>query len=293
MVKQYVTFDITIPKTSNWSVDQVKDAFKASCRQWAFSEEKGETTGYEHFQCRVKLKTRAASAAAAASATSIPGHWSLTSTTNSDNEFYVVKEDGRVSGPYTDRDREIYMPRQYRHVKDNLRPFQQQIWDSRDVFEPRRVNCVVDLNGDRGKSTIASYMECMEEAIDMPPCNDGEKLVQSLCDLCVTMNTRNPKVIFIDLPRSMDQKKLNGMYTAIEQIKKGKLYDFRYKYQVWWIDSPQVWVFCNTPPSLGALTKDRWAFWTIDDEFRFVRLTNKQVAAMEQPDETSDDSDAP
>ena len=34
---------------------------------------------------------------------------------------------------------------------------------------------------------------------------------------------RKPRIVFVDMPRAMDKKKLGGMYTAIEQIKKGKV----------------------------------------------------------------------
>jgi hypothetical protein len=61
----------------------------------------------------------------------------------------------------------------------------------------------------------------------------------------------------------MDKDRLNGIYTAIEQIKKGKLYDLRYKYKCYWIDSPCIWVFTNREPDENLLSRDRWKIYEI------------------------------
>lgn len=77
--------------------------------------------------------------------------------------------------------------------------------------------------------------------------------------------TRSPSPIFLDMPRAMNKERLNGIYTAVEQIKKGKLYDLRYSYKEYWIDSPQIWVFSNIEPDISLLSRDRWRIWTIDE----------------------------
>lgn len=63
----------------------------------------------------------------------------------------------------------------------------------------------------------------------------------------------------------MNKERLGGIYSAIEQIKKGKLYDLRHCYKEYWIDSPTIWVFSNIPPDLSLLSKDRWKIWVVDD----------------------------
>jgi hypothetical protein len=70
------------------------------------------------------------------------------------------------------------------------------------------------------------------------------------------------------------------MFTAIEQIKKGKLYDFRYSYKTFWIDSPQIWVFCNWLPDTSYLSMDRWKVWNINDAKEFVEMTAAQQAIV-------------
>ena len=118
-------------------------------------------------------------------------------------------------------------------------------------------------SGNKGKSTIASLCELLGMGVDLLPVNDADKLIQSCCDMCEARSLRDPSPVFIDLPRAMSKDRLYGLYTAIEQIKKGKLYDLRYKYKVWWIDSPAIWVFSNIQPDLTLLSSDRWMIHTI------------------------------
>ena len=116
--------------------------------------------------------------------------------------------------------------------------------------------------------------ELYGRGIDLPPVNDAEKLIQSLCDICMAKQLRDPSPVFVDLPRAMDKSRLNGIYTAIEQIKKGKLYDLRYNYKEWWIDSPALWVFSNIEPDMTMLSRDRWRLWTIDDKKNLIPYEN-------------------
>jgi len=152
----------------------------------------------------------------------------------------------------------------------------QEIYEMRHTREPRIVNVLVDLDGCKGKSTIASLMALEGVAIDLPPVNDGEKLVQSLLDMC-HQRTRDPGVIFVDLPRSLCQDRLFGIFTAIEQVKKGHLYDFRYSYKSWWIHAPIVWVFMNSYPHMSYVSKDRWKLWEIDENDELKRIPYDEI----------------
>lgn len=181
-----------------------------------------------------------------------------------------MKEDTRQAGPWKDDDIELYIPRQFRGMMDKLYPFQQTIWDSADHFDTRKINMIYCPIGNKGKSAIASLCELMGRGIDMPPINDAEKLIYTACNICSAKDIRNPSPIFFDLPRSMTKDKLYGVYSAIEQVKKGKLYDLRYKYQCYWIDSPTIWVFSNSEPDFTSLSADRWNVWMINDEGALV-----------------------
>lgn len=252
--------------------DQIalKKILNKNCKKWTFQLEEGET-GYVHYQGRFSLKVKKRLTTAVKL---FPKeiHLSVTSKENSNNDYYVSKEETRISGPWSDTDMELYIPRQYRGLIDDLRPFQKSIWDSADDFNPRSINCIIDTRGNIGKSVICALCELHNRGIDIPPVNDSEKIIQSVCNILMGRQLRIPKIIFLDIPRSVKQEALYGMFTAIEQIKKGKVYDFRYKYQEWWFDSPQVWVFMNIKPETGYLSRDRWQFWEINSTFELTKF---------------------
>lgn len=255
-------WDITIPEKDT-SINELRSIFKKMCKKWGFQLEAGDKTGYRHYQCRISLKVKQREGAAKDTIGIRSAHFTPTSSANQGNLFYVFKEDTRIDGPWCDTDVELYIPRQYRGLVDRFYPWQKTVWDQFDTFDPRRINVVFDPIGDQGKSTLAALAELLKNGYDLPPENDGLKLIQSTCNMLMAKEDRTPGPIFIDLPRSMDQTQLFGLYKAIEQIKKGKVYDMRNHYKQWWYDSPQVWVFCNTMPETGYVSRDRWKFFTI------------------------------
>lgn len=194
----------------------------------------------------------------------IETHFSPTQTITQGFD-YCMKEETRIGRTHKDTDTPRYIPIQYRNKIKNLRPFQQYILDDSYIFNDRIINLIYCPEGNIGKSTIASLCELYKNGIDLPVINDAEKLIQSCCNICMAKNTRNPTPIFIDIPKSFNQEKIGGIFSAIEQIKKGKLYDVRNRYKCWWIDSPNIWVFMNTLPNLKYLSADRWRIWEVDE----------------------------
>lgn len=257
-------YDFTLNENAI-TFDDLKTILKTNCKKWCFQVEEG-ATGYIHYQGRFSLKVKKRLSTCKKL---FPNeiHLSPTSAENSGNDFYVTKEETRIDGPWSNMDKEIYIPRQYRGLDKTLRPFQKTIWDSADQFDSRSINCIIDSSGNIGKSVICSLCELHGRGIDIPPVNDSEKIVQSVCNILIGRECRDPKIIFLDIPRSVKQETLYGMFTAIEQIKKGKVYDFRYRYQEWWFDSPQIWVFMNIQPQIGYLSRDRWNFWEVNDNY--------------------------
>lgn len=238
-------------------------------KRFVFQLEKGETTGYLHYQGRISLIKKHRKTELVKLLTLIPEpnylEPSVNATYYAGDMFYVMKEETREAGPWNEKATEKYIPRQYRGMLERLHPFQRHIFDTANDFDTRIINMIYCTKGNMGKSTIASVCELFANGIDLPPVNDAEKLIQSCCDICMAKETRSPSPIFLDMPRAMNKERLNGIYTAVEQIKKGKLYDLRYSYKEYWIDSPQIWVFSNIEPDISLLSRDRWRIWTIDE----------------------------
>lgn len=255
--------------------DDLKKWLNTACKKWTFQKELSES-GYEHYQGRfsLKIKERLTTLKKAIGFKSI--HLSQTSNENRDNMFYVIKDETRIEGPWSDNDKELYIPRQYRGLIDNLRPFQQIIWNSYDIFDTRHINIIIDTIGNLGKSAIVSLIELYGRGIDLPCVNDQKQLIEACCDILMAREIRTPGIITFDLPRAMDQKALRGVYSALEQIKKGKVVDLRYRYKEWWFDSPQIWVFTNTLPKLKYLSMDRWILWEITNDFNLVRYCHNR-----------------
>lgn len=251
---------------------------KNNTKNWEFQEELSDD-GYLHYQGRFSLikKRRKAEIASKLFPFENWNGFNWWKPTHDLENNYSLKADTRTRGPWSSNDKEIYIPRQYRNRLDKLYPFQKTIWDSQNTFDDRSINLIYCPEGNKGKSTIASLMELHNCGIDLPSVNDYKELVQAVCDICESQELHNPKTLHIDLPRALDKTRLFGMISAIEQIKKGKLFDFRYKYKVWWIDSPQIWVYSNWLIDTNMLSKDRWKIWTINDNLELIKYENKPL----------------
>lgn len=249
------------------SVNEIKEWCRKWGKAWVFQKEKGDT-GYIHYQGRISL-IKKRTIAAAKNIMKEDGFLPQYFEPESNNckagteAFYVTKHDTRIEGPWSDQDKIIYVPRQYRGLLEKLYPWQQKIWDQFDEFDDRYINIVYDPIGKRGKSTLRSLAMLYKNGYRIPPENDGLKVIQSVCNMLMGKQDHQPGPLFLDLPRSMNQDELYGLYKSIEMIKDGPVYDLRNHYKEWWYDSPQIWVFCNTLPKKSYVSADRWVLWTI------------------------------
>lgn len=254
--------------------EDVISQLRKIAKKYVFQLERGSETGYLHYQGRISLIKKHRKGELLRLFTMMPAPNYLAPTVNANfykgDMFYVTKAETRELGPWDERTEEVWIPPQYENRLGKLKPFQEVIWDSAKKFDDRHINLVYDPTGNRGKSTIAAVCELYAKGLDMPPINDAQQLIQSACSICYAKRERYPSPIFIDMPRAMGKDRLFGIYTAVEQLKKGKLFDLRYKYTVWWIASPQIWVFSNEPPDVDLLSRDRWLVWTIDSKDCFV-----------------------
>jgi len=142
------------------------------------------------------------------------------------------------------------------------------------VWDDRKVNLVIDQEGNCGKSILCGYLEVHRLGKVI------ENMATSKDIMRQAMCLGKSKVYFIDLPRALKKEKMNEFWSAIETLKNGVMYDDRYSFKKIRIDAPVIWVFTNKEPEYGMLTKDRWNLWKIYNErlvdfhFKEDHLTN-------------------
>lgn len=253
-------FDITIP-CDRFTLGEVLNFMRSHCKRWCFQQEEGTETGYIHFQCRVSLitKKRLANAITWIN-TKLPGcHLSATAnpTHHAGDEFYVMKEDTRIDGPWTDRDDldPIKLQKRFRH--DIVwRPWQQDILNIM-ATEPndRDINVIVDLKGKNGKSFLTCYLGNAKRAIRVPAQKESRDIMRMI------LNMPEKSTYFIDLPRATSHLHQQSIYSAIEEIKNGYCYDDRYSFREKYFEPPHVFVFTNNVPDGNLVSRDRWKIW--------------------------------
>lgn len=246
--------------------EHLKKVLGKVAKKWCFQLEEGEETGLPHFQGRVSLhkKVRLADVIKL-----ILPEWKIHWEGERDeaaSEFYVQKSETRIAGPWSDKDKPIYIPRQLRGL--TLKGWQLELQGKCREFDSRSIYFVIDPVGGIGKSTFTMYMGIHHGAIDVPPtCSTSDDMCQFVCG--ALGDRKEDIIIMLDVPRSITEKSWPKWISALETMKKGYMYDHRYRATVNRVDSPVVIVFSNELPPASALTGSRWIIMrpkSYDDE---------------------------
>lgn len=254
--------------------EELSEWLEENAKKWCFQKEKGEKTGYEHYQGRVSLYTKVRRIEGP-----VPEcHWSVTSNTNKTNQFYVMKSHSRIDGPWNNKSEKIYIPKQVARIK-KWKPWQEKILEEckgwrnipAEFLDDRTINVLWDKNGCEGKSALCLWLETHGYAVGIPPTltDDSHKVMRWVC------GEEKLGAYLIDLPRGMDKKDMSRLFVALEVIKGGKAYDDRYTNKKCFIDSPCIWVFTNVLPKMDILSQDRWKIWKIDEEDELKKVKRR------------------
>lgn len=259
-------YDLTI-KAENYSIALVKEVFKSIAKKWVFQLEEGKG-GFRHYQCRINLRERKRLKELV---TDMHQHGvtemkvSPTHKSNKQRWTYVMKEDTRQDGPWSDRD--MNLPPRLQVTLDNPKPWQSKL----DTFgkDDRKIHFVVDLAGNSGKTTYA-----LARAAKDPLClyvkmtSSVEQIEQALFAKLAEYEAFQSITVFINIPRthSMNEKEKARLANLLETIKDGHVTEFRYKYQEAWINLSKVVVFTNEDLQIrNKLSADRPVFWHIEN----------------------------
>lgn len=235
----------------HWSKDDLVKVLKSNCKQWCFQREKGEESGYEHFQGRLSLIKKSRTL-----------KWlenSHNSAEHEDCDIYETKEDTRIEGPFSDKNQPSYIPRQLRDII-SLYPWQQSIVDDAEVWDTRSINWVLNETGNQGKSILKTYLGVNKIGRAIPLCNDYRDIMR------IVMDCPKSKLYIIDIPKAFRNGLKNEFYAGIETLKDGYAYDDRYSFKEEYFDCPNIWVFSNQEPDINLLSRDRWRIWDLKDK---------------------------
>lgn len=140
-----------------------------------------------------------------------------------------------------------------------LRPWQETIEIELREQDDRQILIVQDKQGGNGKSVLARYLEATGQADVCPVISDEYNDYSAYC-----LDNPQPAYVF-DLPRATSIKRRTAMWTGIEQIKNGLLYEKRYKPRKMWVNPPKILVFTNDDIPWEMLSKDRWNAYKLED----------------------------
>lgn len=235
------------------------------CKKWCFQEEECPDTGNHHFQGRISLKEKRRPTEIPKN--SLKFHFSQTSNTNKNNDFYACKELTRIAGPWKDTDDKVYITKQSILFNSfELRKYQVKIKEMCQEFDMRKIDIIYDSRGNMGKSIFAEHLEGLGLIEEIPPYRLMDDIFQ-----WVYGRPKKP-AYFIDLPRGMKKDKLGELYSGIEIIKNGVAYDKRYSAKKVRFDRPRIFVFTNILPCLDLMSRDRWVIHEITEDFDLAPL---------------------
>jgi len=122
-----------------------------------------------------------------------------------------------------------------------------------------RYKAQYDKKGGAGKSNLEDWIYYHDLGMFVPSTIDSAQAVMQY--VCSAMPKVAPTLIIIDIPRQCTSAA--KLYTSIESIKDGKVYDTRYKGKMRRFKRPRIVVFCNNLPHFSWLSPGRMKLWII------------------------------
>lgn len=249
----------------------LKDKLKLYCSKWIFQLE--NTTDNLHYQIymRVKEKIRAKTLAVRLNEELRGIEIRPCSTAGKEAlSHYCMKDDTRVAGPWADRP--IYFGADLPTV---LYEWQRKLRDY--ILGPvnnREVICIVDTQGNGGKSQFMKYMMYHHGILGMcfGKAGDLKNLVYK---------NKPARGYIFNLTRSQPKEAaITDIWSAVEEIKDGYVVNTKFETGTVMMDPPHVVVMMNFWPKRDNMSEDRWNCIDIgqDADLRFHRAARAEQA---------------
>lgn len=239
-------YDVTLPRENMNDLDLQNFIEGLGVDRYAYGREIGES-GYEHYQIRYVLKNPSVWDAQKKKWSTVGGH--VTPTSEMGHNFNYVEKEGNF---YRSWEGVIG-----KFATIQLRPWQGMAVASLKEQNDRQVTVIIDEEGNHGKSWLGKYIEATHMGDYMPMMSDHKEWVAYAMAF-------PRKCYVIDVPRAESIQQKKAMWTAIEQLKNGCLYDGRYSPRKMWIDPPKLLIFANEEPPFDTLSRDRWICYVFE-----------------------------
>lgn len=245
-------------KYSSCSRSAIISVLKPICIKYIFQREKGEDSGYEHWQGYLCLKVKKRF-----QAIGLPKETHFEKTRNVKCAIvYCAKHDTAVMP----LEREVYglkVPRALDLISyEELRQWQKDIADNFDKpatkFD-RKIHWFWEPTGGVGKSVLCKYFVDQKNAICMSgKGNDALYGIQQY----VLKNGCGPEIVIMDIPRCVGFISHN----ALEKVKNGCFFSGKYEGGMVRFNTPHLLVFSNERPDFEKMSEDRWVVKRLEVE---------------------------
>jgi len=262
----------TLNKYTNTEIHNIRIYLEKNSSKWIFGKEVGENgtphlQGYMEFKSPKKWRILSENGFSRCWSTSARG-------TLKQNFDYTTKDGDYFYGGFKIEDLDCpdkknlkeWMKYQEDKMKLNIlseyeniewKDIQQQIIDI--VEEPendRKINWIVDDNGNYGKSFLSRYLICKYGGVVVN--GKTNDILNSLLNYQIENDYKEPQFVIVDIPRS-SSKYTDNIYGIIEKIKDGMIYSGKYEGGlILYKKRPHVIVLSNEHPKMDMMSYDRW-----------------------------------
>lgn len=254
---------------------ELQTFFKTYCSDWGYQLEQGDG-GLLHFQGHFRLVKKRRDPHKLFCGTfngAEPNYLAPTCNNtlalmeNGIGKFYATKADTRIEGPWihdaTITEIELY---DVYDIGDRLTEFQ-QIWlDELNNQNEREILFVHGEQGGVGKSTFGIWLfSTRPNVIVVPATMESAEDMLQWVSAFAKPGKDNRATIILDIPRTLNGPQSWSKYlTALEDIKRGYVYDKRYTAKLKMIYPPRILVFSNSAPP-ESLTPDRFIMFDVNE----------------------------
>jgi hypothetical protein len=281
--------------SKQYDVSFIKKMCKETAKQHSFQLEKGENTGFIHYQMRLNLykkvrKPQLLSLIRKYLNEDVKYFYCAPLTKGADFYAYTDKMQTRIGETYSDADDDNRIKEMTTQLKEfytfELRPYQQKIKDIILAHELkpdfRSIYFIQDKIGGLGKSIFCEALSYEGLAKEVPPYNSIEKISEYVASQIVDKSGKKigkaSSAYIIDMPRSSKnddstkKDRIGGFLGGIEVLKNGLAIDSRYSAREVRFNRPMIIVFCNKfPDSFEGLTRNRWKCYNTTQDYDIER----------------------